>query len=75
MKKVTTFIGSARRKTTYQAVQEFEKALNQYDRGIITLNSAKAASCALTRLLQRLLLKEYLWVIKYANILKVRERI
>lgn len=30
MKKVTAFIGSARKKTTYQVVQEFEKNLKQY---------------------------------------------
>lgn len=31
MKKITAFIGSARKKTTYQAIQEFEKNLKQYD--------------------------------------------
>ncbi len=31
MKKITAFIGSARKKTTYQAIQEFEKYLKQYD--------------------------------------------
>lgn len=30
MKKVTAFIGSARKKTTYQAIQEFEKNLKQH---------------------------------------------
>ena len=30
MKKVTAFIGSERRKTTYEAVVEFEKNLKQY---------------------------------------------
>lgn len=30
MKKVTAFIGSARKKATYQAVQEYEKNLKQY---------------------------------------------
>jgi len=30
MKKVTAFIGSARKKTTYQVIQEFEKNLNQF---------------------------------------------
>lgn len=30
MKKVTAIIGSARKKTTYQAIQEFEKNLKQY---------------------------------------------
>jgi len=31
MKKITAFIGSARKKTTYQAIYEFEKNLKQYD--------------------------------------------
>lgn len=30
MKKIIAFIGSARKKTTYQAIQEFEKNLKQY---------------------------------------------
>lgn len=30
MKKVTAFIGSVRKKTTYQAIQEFEKSFKQY---------------------------------------------
>jgi multimeric flavodoxin WrbA len=30
MKKITAFIGSARKKATYQAIQEFEKNLKQY---------------------------------------------
>lgn len=30
MKKITAFMGSARKKTTYQAIQEFEKNLKQY---------------------------------------------
>jgi multimeric flavodoxin WrbA len=30
MKKVTAFIASARKKTTYQAVREFEKSLKQH---------------------------------------------
>lgn len=32
MKKITAFIGSARKKGTYQAIQEFEKNLKQYDK-------------------------------------------
>jgi multimeric flavodoxin WrbA len=31
MKKVTAFLGSVRKKTTYQAIQEFEKNLKLYD--------------------------------------------
>ncbi|WP_313344633.1 flavodoxin family protein [Sedimentibacter sp.] len=31
MKKITAFIGSARKKSTYQAIQEFEKNFKQYD--------------------------------------------
>lgn len=31
MKKITAFIGSARKRTTYKAVQEFEKYLRQYN--------------------------------------------
>ena len=31
MKKITAFIGSARKKTTYQAIQEFEKHLKQQE--------------------------------------------
>jgi multimeric flavodoxin WrbA len=30
MKKITAFIGSARKKTTYEAIQEFERNLKQY---------------------------------------------
>ncbi len=30
MKKITVFIGSARKKATYQAIQEFEKNMKQY---------------------------------------------
>lgn len=31
MKKITAFIGSERKKATYQSIQEFEKNLKQYD--------------------------------------------
>ena len=48
MKKVTAFIGSARKKATYQAVQEFEKNLKQHgeiDFEYVFLNDYKLEFC------------------------------
>lgn len=48
MKKITAFIGSARKKATYQAVQEFEKNLKQYgeiDFEYVFLNEYRLEFC------------------------------
>jgi hypothetical protein len=39
MKKITAFIGSARKKATYQAIQEFEKNLKQQRRSTLNMFS------------------------------------
>lgn len=49
MKKITAFIGSARRKGTYLAIQEFEKNLKKFDDIVfeyVFLNEYKLEFCS-----------------------------